>query len=77
MTKYNPVNNHIILEKQTNDQTPSGIYLDKKEESYIVVRTQEDSKELQGKEVVLADPPIHLEGDYYATDYVNIIAYAS
>lgn len=75
MTKYKPVNEHVIVEKTTDEKMVAGIYTGSPEERYVVVVSQDDSRELINKEVKLLNTPTLLEGNYYAVAYKDIVAY--
>lgn len=75
MTKYKPVNEHVIVEKITDEKMVAGIYTGSPEDRYTVVVTQDDSKELLNKEVKLIGEPTLIEGNYYAVAYKDIVAY--
>lgn len=76
---FKPINNCVVLKRsKTEAVSASGIITDTNAKTlYTVVATNSHTEKLQDKVVYTKEPPTNLDGDYYAIDYKDILAYAS
>lgn len=71
---YQAINNYVIVKKITEEKvSDSGIILNKEEEKYQVVQTNEETKAVQNKFIKFVEGHT-LSAGYYSVDCKNIIA---
>ena len=71
---YEAINKRVIVEKSKHEQTSaSGIILSNESTTYTVVATTEETKQLQGREIVFTQSK-KLAGGYESVDIDDITA---